>query len=446
MSNFYNILGVYKLALPLAISNLIVFASGAIDYFFIGRLGERELAVASLVFNVYFFVKILGDGIVLAIIPLLGKIVKDKNYEESTKVVFNSMITMSIVSLLATPILITGESLLNLFEQPRELTSLTFSLFISLAYSLLPSFVFTILVTYLSVLHAPWEVFKQSFLFLVAKFLVGYYLFSVLELGLSSVGMSTLFCSMVSILMIFIYLYRTKQVSFARNSFKFNKGMILKVLSIGTPIGFLELSTIASTMVAAFFMSPFGESAIAANALAVLSIEIVIVLMFGFSDASAILISRCTSLKEARQNIIAVLIAGLCFSLALLIFMLIFKSKILVLFLPDSSGSTQTLKLAEDFIEVALFLFIFDSVAIIFRGVMQGYGETGKQLIISLIGNWPIGLGVGLVLAYTGGYGSKGIWYGMAIGHLCTFAGMIILVLLRNNEKKLDPREQPLVS
>lgn len=432
-----NVLSVYRLALPLAVSNLIVFASGAIDYFFIGRLGEQELAAASLAFNLYFFIKILGDGIILAIIPMLGKLVEGADYKAATQVILNSVIALSVVSLLASPFLIGGEWLLNVFEQPPELTGLTFPLFLSLAVSLLPSFVFTILVTYLSVLHSPWEVFKQSLLYLFMKLVVGYCLFSMLELGLPSVGVSTLLCSMLAVLVACNYLYRKRRIVLSGNKFKLSKGLVVQVLSIGTPIGLLELSTIASTMVAAFFMSSFGESAIAANALAVLSIEIVIVLMFGFSDASAILVSKSISLAESRRNIVSVLLAGLFFSVVLLVVMLAFKTDIPVFFLPDSSESAHTLKLTEDFIEIALFLFIFDSVAIILRGVMQGYGETGKQLFISLMGNWPIGLGLGLALAYAGGYGAKGIWYGMAVGHLFTFVGMVWLVIFAKRTSDL---------
>lgn len=446
MIRLSNILGVYRLALPLAVSNLIVFASGAIDYFFIGRLGEQELAAASLAFNLYFFIKILGDGIILAIIPMLGKLVEAGAYKEATQVVLNSVIALAVVSLLASTFLIGGEWLLNVLEQPRELTSLMFPLFLSLTISLLPSFVFTILVTYLSVLHAPWEVFKQSLLYLLAKLLVGYCLFTVFDVGLPSVGISTLLCSFMAILVAGDHLYRKRRIVFSANRFKFSRHLVSQVLAIGTPIGLLELSTIASTMVAAFFMSPFGESAIAANALAVLSIEIVIVLMFGFSDASAILVSKSISLSESRRNIISVLFAGLLFSIVLLLVMFAFKGDIPILFLPDSSGSADTLQLTEDFIEIALFLFVFDSVAIILRGVMQGYGETGKQLFISLLGNWPIGLGLGLALAYAGGFDAKGIWYGMAAGHLFTFAGMVLLVIFRDKEQRLDSKARSLTS
>lgn len=444
MNLLFRVFRAYKLALPLAVSNLIIFASGAIDYVFIGRLGERELAAASLAFNIYFFIKIVGDGIALAIITLLGRPIEEKNYETATTVVFNSVVALSIFSLLAAPVLIGGATLLDMFEQPHELSSLTPPLFISLAYSLLPSFIVTILITYLAVLHAPWEVFKLSILYLIAKWLAGYFLFSVLEHGLASAGWSTTLCSITAIGAAYLYFDRTKHIRFSRIHFQLNKSIIVKVLTIGTPIGLLELSTIASTMVAAFFMAPFGESAIAANALAVLSIEIVIVLMFGFSDVSAILVSQSASLKQARQNILAVLIAGLSFALLLLAFLLIFKKDIPLLFLSDHAGSDKTFEMVDAFIEVALFIFVFDSVAIIFRGVMQGYGETGKQLVISLIGNWPIGLGLGLLLAYVGGYGAEGIWYGMAIGHLFAFTGMTVMVFLRNRRKPPGPDDQSL--
>lgn len=440
MIRLSNVLGVYRLALPLAVSNLIVFSSGAIDYFFIGRLGEQELAAASLAFNLYFFIKIFGDGIILAIIPILGKMVDGGDYKSATQVVLNSVIALTVVSLAASPFLIGGEGLLNIFGQPRELTSMMFPLFLSLTISLLPSFIFTILVTYLSVLHEPWEVFKQSLLYLLAKLLVGYCLFSILEVGLPSVGISTLLCSALAILVVCNHLYRKRRIVLFANKFVLSWRLISQVLAIGTPIGLLELSTIASTMFAAFFMSPFGESAIAANALAVLSIEIVIVLMFGFSDASAILVSKSISLSESRSNIISVLVAGLLFSIVLLLVMFVFKGDIPVMFLPDASESVNTLQLTEDFIEIALFLFIFDSVAIILRGVMQGYGETGKQLFITIIGNWPIGLGLGLALAYAGGLGAKGIWYGMAAGHLFTFTGMVLLVIFRDKEQRMIQR------
>jgi MATE family multidrug resistance protein len=64
---------------------------------------------------------------------------------------------------------------------------------------------------------------------------------------------------------------------------------------------------------------------------------------------------------------------------------------------------------------VALFQ-IADGTQVSTTGALRGLGNTRAAMIANLIGHYPVGLALGIVLCFGFRYGALGIWSGLALG------------------------------
>jgi MATE family multidrug resistance protein len=74
---------------------------------------------------------------------------------------------------------------------------------------------------------------------------------------------------------------------------------------------------------------------------------------------------------------------------------------------------------------VVAFFQIADGIQVSTTGALRGVGNTRAPMIANLVGHYPIGLAVGLVLCFRFGYGVVGLWCGLACG-LFSVAAMLI--------------------
>jgi len=75
---------------------------------------------------------------------------------------------------------------------------------------------------------------------------------------------------------------------------------------------------------------------------------------------------------------------------------------------------------------VALFQ-IADGIQVSTTGALRGLGNTRAAMVANLIGHYPIGLTLGLLLCFGLGFGVVGLWVGLAIG-LVSVATLLIRV------------------
>lgn len=67
---------------------------------------------------------------------------------------------------------------------------------------------------------------------------------------------------------------------------------------------------------------------------------------------------------------------------------------------------------------VGIFQFV-DGIQVCAAGILRGLQDTKAPMFYALIGYWVIGFPVGLILAYTFGYGVYGLWGGIVAGLTC---------------------------
>ena len=91
------------------------------------------------------------------------------------------------------------------------------------------------------------------------------------------------------------------------------------------------------------------------------------------------------------------------------------------------AANAKVIALGVSFLGVAAIFQIVDGAQVVGAGILRGLHDTRVPMIFTFIGYWVIGIGVGVWLAFSAGWGGVGIWTGLALG----LAIVAVLMLCR---------------
>ena len=80
------------------------------------------------------------------------------------------------------------------------------------------------------------------------------------------------------------------------------------------------------------------------------------------------------------------------------------------------SSDPDVIALGQKILMIVALFQMADGTQVSTTGALRGLGNTRAALIANLIGHYPIGLALGLVLCYVLHFGVLGIWAGLAAG------------------------------
>jgi MATE family multidrug resistance protein len=65
---------------------------------------------------------------------------------------------------------------------------------------------------------------------------------------------------------------------------------------------------------------------------------------------------------------------------------------------------------------VAALFQVFDGTQTVAAGALRGFKDAAVPMLYAAIGYWAIGFAGGWLLAFPGGFGPVGLWWGLALG------------------------------
>jgi MATE family multidrug resistance protein len=74
---------------------------------------------------------------------------------------------------------------------------------------------------------------------------------------------------------------------------------------------------------------------------------------------------------------------------------------------------------------------VFDGVQVVAAGVLRGAADTTFSAGIALVGFWLLGLPAGWALAFPGGLGPRGLWWGLTVGLIAVAALFLARIAFR---------------
>ena len=254
------------------------------------------------------------------------------------------------------------------------------------------------------------------------------------ELGGVGCGIATSIVSVIMMLVLLIYIFKSKHYQKTKpfQSFNFPSVETTKeVFRLGLPIGFgifIELSLFSG---AAIILGSLGEIVVASHAIAINIASLFFMTYLSVGLASATRVGNLIGEEDFYQAKIAsfstvyMCIIGAFINTFIII---IFRGYIVSVY----TSEVLVIELAISLLIIAALFQLPDGIQIAALGSLRGFKDTFIPMILILISYWFVALPIGYYLTNYGfgnPKGAYGMWYGMTIG-LCVCS---ILAIYRLN-------------
>lgn len=401
--NFYY--KVFALVIPMALQNLINVGVSATDVLMLGKVGEKVLSGCSLGGQVFWILSLFLFGASSGGAVLVAQYWGKKEMKAIEKVLGISILFTEIVAILfMIASLVFPEQIMSIYTNDPEVARQGVRYMRILAFTY-PIAAFTM--TYLNLLKSIEKVVISTVVYasslllnIVVNAIFIFGLFGAPKLGIAGAAIGTLSARCMELLVVVIYSkYRCKEV-------KIHLFMILKPDKILTkdffyyayPVILNEVLWGLGYSANTAIMGRLGSSATAANSVAQVIRQLSMVVAFGVSNATAILIGKAIGEKKeevakdyAKKFIWLSLGCGIAGSLLILI--------LRPIIVPLMGFEGQTAKYLSNFLLIMSYYVLGQAMNTTFVvGIFRSGGDTRFGLILDMSTMWGCSILLGVTV------------------------------------------------
>ena len=417
------------LAWPLILSNLTMALIGATDVLMLGWLGARELAAATLGFNLAMSAAIFCMGLITASAPMMATEIgrRGNSVRDVRRTFRQAMWAATAVLLPFWMILWNTETILLAFGQQPDLAAMAGTYISAYMWSILPFLFFIILRNFISALEQPVTALVISIIGVLANGLFNYALifgkfgvpaFGVIGAGIGSVMTNILMFGGMALVVIYHKRFRRYHLfgRFWRSDWQRFRMMWKLGLPIAITMG-LEGSVFG---LAALLMGLISAESVAAHAIALQLAALTFMVPMGLGQAATVRVG----IQYGRKNHAGIMragwvsfILGTSFMAAMALVFVLAPDFLISIFIDASApGNEKVAALAVSFLAIAAIFQIVDGAQVVGAGMLRGLHDTTVPMLFALMGYWFIGIGMGAGLAFWQDWQGIGIWTGLASG------------------------------
>jgi MATE family multidrug resistance protein len=416
-----------RLAGPIVLSQVGHMSMALVDTAVAGYISTTALAALALSVNCFWTLSSICNGSLLALDTYFSQAVGARDNKALSRYFGQSFWSCGIVSLISGVCVLAGTGLYLFFAPPSEMRDF-FGVYMRTIIWCQPSlFVFFVLQRYWQarrhVLPMTIIILAANVLNLMACFALGLGRWGFPNLGVRGLALATV-CSRYS--MVFAGLAYTwwklhpSRVRLPRLDWPVQR----QFFRLGLPAASHTALEIGAFTIATLFVGGLGAVPLAAHHVSLMMAATTFMFPLGMSSAAAVRVGTFIGAGQPERArtagwlCISVSVAVMsCFSLGYLAF----PRLLLRCFTRDAAVIDLGVKIL---MLVALFQ-VADGAQVSTTGALRGLGNTRSAMIANLIGHYPIGLALGLVLCFVFGLGVMGLWTGLAAG-LISVAVMLV--------------------
>lgn len=398
-----------RIALPIALQNLIMFGLNMLDTVMIGAVGEDELAAVGQANQPFFIFTLFLFGIASGSSILISQYWGKKDKKTISSLLGFSISLSVIVALIASVIVFCFPTqLMRIYIADETVISMGANYLRIVVFSYVLSAVST---TYLSLIRATEQVktpLKINIISLGTNAVLNYiFIFGKCgfpKMGIAGAAIATVIARVFELLMVgYIALNKDAIISLKlRNFFHMKKVLIKDFLHYSGPVILNETLWGIGVSIYSVILGKLGASAVASYNVVQVWEKLACVALFGMSNATIILLGKhIGSGKHSREDImcyakttmvLALGIGLLCGGLVILA-----KPAILMLYrLPD-----DTIRMAEIMLNIVGISLVFKALSnITIVGILRSGGDSRFSLLADVSGLWLVGIPCGLVALY----------------------------------------------
>ena len=407
-----------KLAGPIVLVQVGHMSMGMVDTLVAGRVGTTALAGLGLAANFFWTFTNVCMGALLALDTYFSQAVGAKDEQSLARYLAQSFWSSVIVTVVSTVGIVVGLWVYGAVAAPSETREAFMAYMRYITWCLPTLFYFFALQRYWQARHQVLPflliILGANVLNLVACFGLGlgYWGFPRWEVkGLALATVISRYLMLAAGVLFTVWKLGPASYRPPRLDWPVQR----KIFVLGLPAAGHTALEIGAFTIATFMVAVLGPVSLAAHHVCLMMAAFTFMFPLGFSSAAAV---RVSTFIGAGQPAHARLAGWLCIGLSVSVMScfalgyLLFPRTLLGWFTQDPAVIELGVKIL---LLVALFQ-IADGTQVSTTGALRGLGNTRAAMAANLIGHYPVGLALGMVLCFKFGYGAVGIWSGLALG------------------------------
>lgn len=418
-------------ALPLIAGQVGQMLFGIGDIAVAGRYSPEALAGLGTAAGIFAPFLMAGLGITMAVGPLHAKAQGAREVDESF--LASALLTGTLVGLVITALIYLLLPMLPLLKLTPEILPLARTYLAVVAPSMVPLLLYQVFKEYLQAENKTFMANAIILFFTVINLplnaLLMFGMGPVPELGVLGAAIATVICR--TLMMLVIWLYTVKKSPF---NLKIKKSLVRDILRLGIPIGLGTLTEVLVFSTVTVLVAGMSVLASASHNIVLNLASLTFMVPLALGSAASVKVGYQFGAKNSLE------LEAYALSALILAASFMLLTAVLYLTLPNIllRFATDDPELLAAGVKLLFFVALFqmpDGLQVTLWGILRGIGVTKVPMLLSLIGNWAIGLPIGCYLAYQKAMEAEGLWAGLSIG--LTFMAITLAVVYLYNQHRL---------
>jgi putative MATE family efflux protein len=409
--------GLFRLAWPIVLTNLLQTIYNLTDAYFLGKLGTIEFSAPTITFPIIFIILSLATGFSQAATSMIAQYVGMKNKKMAEKSAAQVLLTVFVVAVVVTVLGISFASpILRLINVPEELFEPAYG-YLSVMMLAVPMMFFGEL---LSSIFRGWGnsgiTLQVMFLTVGLNIVLDPIFIFVLGLGVKGAALATLIARTVTFVY-FLYILLRNKTGFTvhMKDFKPDFRMIKKIFAIGLPGSIGQSVTAIGFTFIMGIVTGFGPAVISIYGIGNRVLSMVTMFAIGMSLATATMAGQFVGADKPEKAKETVRVsATITFFIVLTISTLLFffGQYVTKFFINEQ----EVIDLGYHFFRLVAFSLPFFATMSVFQGALRGTGHTTLATTADMLRLWAVR--IPLVIWLSEVYGFNGIFYAMIISNI----------------------------
>ncbi|MFG6568501.1 MATE family efflux transporter [Sulfitobacter sp. 1A13679] len=433
MTNRNHVRAILTLGLPLIGGHLAQMAIGVTDTVMLGWYSVEALAAVVLGSTYFFVLFIFGSGFAMAVMPLVAAYDAEDD-EIGLRRATRMGLWLSVgFAMIALPAMIWSPAVLDLLGQGPNLADRAGDYLKVAGWGILPALLVMVLKSYLAALERTQVVLWITLLAAGVNALANYALifgnWGAPELGVMGAAVASVTTQCVSLIGVVIYvLIALPQHSLFVRLWRVDGQMLLRVFTLGLPIGLTTLSEVGLFAASSLMMGWLGTIPLAAHGIAIQLASLTFMVHLGLSNVATIRAGNAYGRRDVphmKRGAVIVLVLSLVFALITMVGFVGYPEPLISVFMQENEPArAEILAIGTGLLVMAALFQLVDGAQVVALGLLRGVQDTKVPMVMAAVSYWIVGMPCSYLLGFVLGFGAMGIWAGLVAG--LAVAGLLL--------------------
>jgi MATE family multidrug resistance protein len=411
-----------KLAIPLIIGQLGQMLIGLSDTLMVGRLGVTELAASSFAITLIHVPFMIAIGMTMAVSIRVSQARGAEDPDSARAAVRHGVYITSAMGILTFAGAFALLPFLGLFHQDPAAVKAVPGFFLYIAASMVPGMASMAVKAHADAMNRPWPMFWISlggvFTDIFFNWVLIFGHLGAPAMGLTGAGLSTLIARTAALAGMVYWCRRDpylREWSPRRWLRKPEIKALRDLVRTGFPSSMHLLAEMSAFVAATLLIGTIGAASLAAHQVAIQCAATIFMVPLGLSMALTVRMGEAFGAKDfarMRPIVTSGWLLGIAFTVLSATGFVVFNHELAGAFVREA----RVEQMAASLILVAAAFQFSDAMQIVSAGALRGIDDVKGPAWIAFGAYWVVSIPLGWMLAFPGGWGVTGMWWGITAG------------------------------